>query len=69
MKWIWDWRDGRLASGLAEVTAFEPLLAGDRTGSDPGRFLPQRREAGLRVDEGQDEFLDPALRDLKIIGP
>jgi hypothetical protein len=44
-----------------EVTAFEPLLARDRTGTDPDRFLPQMREAGLRVDEDQDEFRDPAL--------
>jgi hypothetical protein len=45
-----------------EVTAFEPLLARDRTGSDPDRFLPQMREAGLRVDEDQDEeFRDPGL--------
>jgi Family of unknown function (DUF6461) len=38
-----------------EVTAFEPLLARDRTGSGPDRFLPQMREAALRVDEDQDE--------------
>jgi hypothetical protein len=42
------------ADGI-EVTAFEPLLARDRTGSGPDRFLPQMREAGLRVDEDQDE--------------
>lgn len=48
------------ADGI-EVTAFEPLLARDRTGSDPDRFLPHMREAGLRVDEDQDEFRDPAL--------
>jgi hypothetical protein len=44
-----------------EVTAFEPLLARDHTGTDPDRFLPQMRMAGLRVDEDQSEFRDPAL--------
>ena len=48
-------------AGGIEVTAFEPLLARDRTGSEPDRFLPQMRQAGLRVDGDQDEFRDPAL--------
>jgi hypothetical protein len=36
-------------------------MARDRTGSDPDRFLPRMREAGLRVDGDHDEFRDPAL--------
>jgi hypothetical protein len=34
----------------AEVTAFEPLRAWERWGSEPDRFLAQMRPAGLRVD-------------------
>ena len=37
-----------------EVTSFEPLLAHDRGGSDPDRFVPQMRQAGLRVDRSRD---------------
>lgn len=37
-----------------EVTSFEPLLAHDRGGSDPDRFVPQMREAGLPVDRSRD---------------
>jgi hypothetical protein len=33
-----------------EVTSFEPLLSAWRNGSDPDRFVPQMRQAGLRVD-------------------
>jgi len=37
-----------------EVTSFEPLLAHDRDGSDPDRFVPQMRQAGLPVERGRD---------------
>jgi hypothetical protein len=37
-----------------EVTAFEPLLAEWRRGSDPDRFLAQMRQAGLDPDPLRD---------------
>ena len=37
-----------------EVTSFEPLLAHDRDGSDPDRFVPQMRQAGLPVERRGD---------------
>ena len=37
-----------------EVTSFEPLLAHDRDGSDPDRFVPQMLQAGLPVDRSRD---------------
>jgi Family of unknown function (DUF6461) len=37
-----------------EVTSFEPLLAHYRDGSDPDRFVPQMRQAGLPVDRSRD---------------
>ncbi len=42
-----------------EVTSFEPLLSHYREGSDPDRFVPQMRQAGLNVDpppEDDDAF-------------
>ena len=42
-----------IADGV-EVTSFEPLLAFDRDGSDPDRFVPQMRQAGLSVDRSRD---------------
>jgi hypothetical protein len=33
-----------------EVTSFEPINAHHRYGSDPDRFVPQMRQAGLDVD-------------------
>lgn len=33
-----------------EATSFEPLLSHYRDGSDPDRFVPQMRQAGLNVD-------------------
>lgn len=44
-----------------EVTSFEPLLSQYRDGSDPDRFVPQMRQAGLNVDpppEDDDNFGD-----------
>lgn len=38
----------------AEVTSFEPLLAYDRDGSDPDRFVPQMRQARLSVERRRD---------------
>jgi hypothetical protein len=46
------WEDGIM------VTLFEPLLASDRSGSEPDRFLAEMREAGLeteRPDPQEDE--------------
>jgi Family of unknown function (DUF6461) len=53
-----------------EVTSFEPLLAHDRDGSDPDRFVPQMRRAGLRVDTpSHDAYLsrDPAIAVLEML--
>ncbi len=38
------WEDGIM------VTLFEPLLASDRSGSEPDRFLAEMREAGLETE-------------------
>ncbi len=37
-----------------EVTSFEPLMAYDRGGTDPDRFLASMRQAGLDVDPPPD---------------
>lgn len=44
-----------------EVTSFEPLLAFDRGGSDPDRFVDQMRQVGLDVEQPPD---DAALSDV-----
>ena len=52
-----------------EVTEFEPLLAWDRGGADPDRFVPQMRQVGLRVDPvppGTD-FRDPLIALLEML--
>ncbi len=38
-----------------EVTSFEGLMADDRDGTDPDRFLAQMRQAGLEVDPLPDD--------------
>jgi hypothetical protein len=38
-----------------EVTSFEPLLAFDRRGSAPDRFVAQMREVGLDVEQPPDD--------------
>lgn len=43
----------------AEVMSFEPLLAHDRGGSDPDRFVPQMRQTGLSVDPPADDGIEP----------
>jgi hypothetical protein len=49
------------------VTAFEPLLASDRQGSDPDRFLDQMRRAGLDPDPIPDDAPVPdVLPDYRI---
>jgi hypothetical protein len=51
----------------AEVTSFEPLLAYDRGGTDPDRFLAAMRRAGLDVDPPSDTDDDDELdQDLRI---
>jgi hypothetical protein len=40
--------------GGVVVTAFEPLMAFDRWGTDPDRFLSSMRQAGLDVDPPPD---------------
>jgi hypothetical protein len=46
-----------------EVTSFEPLMARDRFGSDPDRFVSQMRQAGLRVDPPADDDDNELERD------
>ena len=49
------------------VTLFEPLRSYFRDGSDPDRFMPQMRQAGLAVDPGEADDLDSYLdRDFRI---
>jgi hypothetical protein len=56
-----------------EVTSFEPLLAHERYGSDPDRFLSQMRLVGLEVDVPADDELvaaperDPAIALLDLL--
>lgn len=55
-----------------EVTAFEPLMARDRFGTQPDRFLREMREVGLTVDDQdpEDEFDDeppPTIRALQML--
>lgn len=47
------------------VTAFEPLLAYDRCGTDPDRFLASMRQAGLDVDPPPDADDDELEQDLR----
>jgi len=57
MDGLWYFEDG------VEVTWFEPLRSYDRRGSEPDRFVPQMRQAGLAVDP--DEVGDPD-RDVRL---
>ncbi len=43
-----------------EVTSFEPLMAYDRGGTEPDRFLASMRQAGLDVDRPPDVDDDDA---------
>jgi hypothetical protein len=50
------------------VTAFEPLIARDRYGTEPDRFLPLMEEVGLRTGYGDDEdFRDPTIALLEML--
>ena len=44
-----------------EVTAFEPLRGWERWGTEPDRFLPQMRQAGLRTDPDAARTRDSRL--------
>ena len=50
-----------------EVTSFEPLLAYDRDGSEPDRFVPQMRQTGLRVDPAPDIVRNPRVALLEML--
>lgn len=54
-----------------EVTSFEPLMAFDRGGSDPDRFVPQMREVGLDVEQPPDDAaisdVNPAIATLDML--
>jgi hypothetical protein len=50
------------------VTAFEPLLSHQRTGTEPDRFLPLTRLVGLKVDPDDDDMtLDTRISLLEIL--
>ncbi|HEX4089648.1 MAG TPA: DUF6461 domain-containing protein [Trebonia sp.] len=49
-----------------EVTAFEPLRAWDRWGTDPDRFLPSMRAAGLRLGD-DDPIGNPVIDALEML--
>jgi hypothetical protein len=58
-----------LVNGVT-VTAFEPLGAWERSGTDPDRFLPTMREVGLDVDGDADldfEEFDPMVAALEML--
>ncbi len=56
-----------------EVTSFEPLLAHDRGGTEPDRFLPLMRQVGLQTgdEEGnedeEDDSGDPTIALLEML--
>lgn len=59
---LWYYADG------AEVTSFEPLGAWERSGTEPDRFLPAMRQAGLRVDlPEEDDFRNPRAAVLEML--
>jgi hypothetical protein len=43
------------------VTQFEPLRGWDRVGTDPDRFVPQMRQAGLRTEPGEPRARDDTI--------
>jgi len=49
-----------------EVTAFEPLFAWERWGTDPDRFLPHMRAAKLRLDD-DDDIRNPVIAALEMV--
>jgi hypothetical protein len=49
-----------------EITAFEPLLAWDRFGTEPDRFLPYMRRTGVRLDD-DDAVKDPVIAVLEMV--
>jgi hypothetical protein len=56
----------------AEVTAFEPLRGWERFGTDPDRFLPYMRQAGVRLDgevrlDELDGYKDPVVAVLEMV--
>jgi Family of unknown function (DUF6461) len=56
----------------AEVTAFEPLRGWERFGTDPDRFLPYMRQAGVRLDgevrlDDLDAYKDPVIAVLEMV--
>jgi Family of unknown function (DUF6461) len=50
----------------AEVTAFEPLRGWERFGTDPDRFLPYMRQAGVPLDD-EDAIKDPVIAVLEMV--
>lgn len=50
----------------AEITAFEPLFGWARFGTDPDRFLPYMRQAGMRLDD-DDAIKDPVIAVLEMV--
>jgi hypothetical protein len=54
----------------SDVTSFEPLMSAWRNGSDPDRFIPHMRQAGLDVDPPPDNAApgeDPTLALLNML--
>jgi Family of unknown function (DUF6461) len=50
-----------------EVAAFEPLRGWERWGTEPDRFLPQMRQAGLCTDPDAERIRDPLLALLDLL--
>lgn len=49
------------------VTSFEPRHPWDRTGTDPDRFLPVIPQVGLRRDDDDEDYRDPAISLLEML--
>jgi hypothetical protein len=51
-----------------EVTAFEPLMGWERSGTEPDRFAEQMRQVGLRADiDDVDDVADPVTGLLEML--
>lgn len=57
MEFFYYFEDG------TEVTSFEGLMADDRYGTDPDRFLTQIRQAGMETDSPPDDEDCASLND------
>jgi hypothetical protein len=64
-----SWESGyfRYYADGALVTSFDPRQPWDRAGTDPDRFLPLMWQVGLRRDEEDEDYRDPAIALLEML--